>query len=54
MANKSRQVTRQVIELAEESIIDWESLARNCLAWMSEHEVQEFARIHGYAEDTLE
>lgn len=54
MANESRRVTRQVLELAEETVIDWESLARNCLAWMSEAEVREFARIHGYAEDTLE
>ena len=54
MANESRRVTRQVLELAEDEVIDWESMARNCLAWMSEVEVREFARIHGYAEDTLE
>jgi hypothetical protein len=51
---KSRAVTVQVLELAEGGVIDWESLARNCLAWMSEDEVREFARIHGYAEDTPE
>ena len=54
MANESRQATRQVIELAESGVIDWDSLARNCLIWMSEAEVREFARINGYIEDDLE
>ena len=54
MANESRRATREVIGLAEDGVIDWESLARNCLVWMSEAEVGEFARIHGYVEDDLE
>ena len=51
---RSRAVTTQVLDLAEQGVISWESLARDCLSWMSESEVAEFARINGYTEDTLE
>jgi hypothetical protein len=55
MANESRRVTRQVLELAEEGIHRLgESGPELSWPWMSEAEVREFARIHGYAEDTLE
>lgn len=51
MANESRRVTREVLELAESGIIDWESLARDALNWLSEAEVREFARMNSYIED---
>lgn len=51
---QSRPVTTEVLDLAEQGVLSWESLARNCLVWMSEAEVAEFARIHGYTEDDLE
>lgn len=51
MANESRRVTRQVLELAESGIIDWESVARDALNWMSEAEVEEFAHANGYLEE---
>lgn len=51
MANESRRVTRRVLELAEGGIIDWESLARDALNWMSEAEVEEFAHANGYLEE---
>lgn len=50
MANESRRVTRAVLELAESGIIDWESLARDALNWLSESEVEEFAQANGYLE----
>ena len=50
MANESRRVTCRVLELAEEGIIDWESLARDALNWLSEPEVAEFADANGYFE----
>jgi hypothetical protein len=44
----SRPVTNEVIDLAEQGVIDWESLARDALNWMSEEEVNQFAQHNGY------
>jgi hypothetical protein len=48
---RSRAATVQVLELAEGGVIDWESVARDALNWMSEAEVAEFARANGYLEE---
>jgi hypothetical protein len=48
----SRKVTSELLDLAEGGVIDWESLARDLLGWMSEHEVAEFARRNDYIQDT--
>jgi len=50
MANESRQATRQVIELAEQGVLAWEQVARDCMNYMSEDEVADMARINGYLE----
>jgi len=50
-ARRSRAYTCKLIEMAEEGLIDWESLARDALNWMSEHEVSEFARRNDYIRD---
>lgn len=50
MANESRQATRRVIELAEDGVIDWESLARDCMNYMSEDDVADMAEGNGYFE----
>ena len=50
MANESRQATCQVIELAEEGVLLWEQIARDCMNYMSEDEVADMARINGYLE----
>ena len=50
----SRAVTTEVLDLAEQGVLSWETIARDALVWMSEQEVAEFARINGYVEDTLE
>lgn len=44
----SRPVTSEVLDLAEQGVIDWESLARDALGWMSEADVSEFAQHNGY------
>jgi len=44
----TRPVTSEVLDLAEQGVIDWESLARDALNWMSEHEVAQFAHKNGY------
>jgi hypothetical protein len=45
---QSRPVTSELLDLAEQGVIDWESLARDALGWMSEDEVAEFARRNDY------
>lgn len=54
MANESRQATCRLIELAEQGIIDWESLARDCMNYMSEDEVADMAHINDYLESEEE
>lgn len=51
---QSRPVTSELLDLAEQGAIDWESLARDALGWMSEHEVAEFARRNDYIRDEEE
>jgi len=51
---QSRPATSALIDLAEQGVIDWESLARDLMGWMSEHEVSEFARRNDYIRDEEE
>ena len=51
---QSRPVTTEVLDLAEQGVLSWETIARDALTWMSESEVAEVARINGYVEDMLE
>lgn len=50
MANESRRVTRRVLELAEEGVLCWEQIARDCMNYMSEDEVQDMSEGNGYFE----
>jgi hypothetical protein len=45
---QSRPVTSELLDYAEEGLIDWESLARDLLGWMSEDEVKQFAQRNDY------
>lgn len=47
----SRKTTAELLDLAQNGVIDWESLARDALNWMSEAEVEEFARRNDYIID---
>lgn len=47
----SRPVTSELLDMAEQGLIDWETLARDALGWMSEDEVAEFARRNDYVRD---
>jgi hypothetical protein len=38
--------------MAENGIIDWETLVRDLLGWMSEHDVEQFARRNDYFTET--
>jgi hypothetical protein len=44
----SRPVTSELIDLAEQGVINWETLARDALGWMSEAEVVRFAQSNDY------
>lgn len=35
----SRKVTNEIIELCEQGVLSWESIARECLCHMSEYDV---------------
>jgi hypothetical protein len=48
---QSRPVTSELLDLAEQGVIDWETLARDALGWMSESEVAEFARRNDYIQE---
>ena len=48
---RSRAYTTRLLEMAEEGLIDWETLARDALGWMSEAEVKEFAQRNDYISD---
>jgi hypothetical protein len=51
---QSRPVTSELLDMAEQGLIDWESLARDALGWMSEAEVAKFARSNDYINDSEE
>jgi hypothetical protein len=48
---QSRPVTSELIDMAEQGLIDWESLARDALGWMSEDEVKQFAQRNDYIQN---
>ena len=50
-SRRSRAATIELIEQAEEGIIDWEVLARTALNWMGDAEVREFAEVNGFLEE---
>ena len=54
MANESRRATRRVLELAEEGVLLWEQIARDCLNYMSEADVKDMAEGNGYFDDIKE
>ena len=54
MANESRRATRRVLELAEEGVLLWEQIARDCMNYMSEADVKDMAEGNGYFDDIEE
>jgi hypothetical protein len=51
---QSRPVTSELLDMAEQGLIDWESLARDALGWMSEADVAKFARSNDYVNGSEE
>jgi hypothetical protein len=55
----TRQYTNELVGLAEEGVITWESLAHACLGYMSEADVRDMAQAEfdvwcGDADDVVE
>ena len=46
-----RKATNKLIEMAENCIISWETIARAALQYMSEDEVADMAQCNGFIED---
>ena len=41
-----RETTIKLLNLANEGVISWETLARSCLCYLSEDEVEDMARVN--------
>ena len=54
MANESRQATQRTIELAEQGVLCWEQIARDCMNYMSEADVKDMSEGNGYFDDVEE
>lgn len=49
-----RNASCKVIDLAEDSTLSWENLARECLARMSEDEIADMAHECGWLDEDLD
>ena len=47
----SREYTIKLIELAEEGVVSWESIAKSALSYMSEADVEDMAITEGFVEE---
>lgn len=52
--NKMREATIKLIDLAEDGVISWETIARAALSYMSEDEVADMAQCNGFIEEDEE
>jgi len=50
----AREATTELIELCEQGVLDWETLARECLSYMSERDVADLAHCAGFIEEEEE
>ena len=47
-ARQSRRYTTALLDMVEQGVVDKDSLIQDLLGWMSEDEVEEFARRNDY------
>lgn len=47
-ARQSRRYTTELLDMVEQGLIDKDSLIQDLLGWMSEAEVEQFARRNDY------
>lgn len=48
---KTRVYTCALLDMVEQGVVDRDSLIRDLLAYMSDAEVEDFARSNGYVDD---
>jgi hypothetical protein len=46
-----RNVTTQLIDLVNDGVLSWESIAVACLSYMSEHDVADMAQYNYFIDD---
>ena len=49
--NDVRKVTNQLIDLVDEGLLDWETVAMACLSYMSERDVADMAQYNYLIDD---
>ena len=47
-----RKVTNQLIDLVDDGVLDWETVAMACLSYMSENDVTDMAQYNYLIEDS--
>lgn len=47
----NREVTCKVLDMAENGLLNWETIARECLEYMSEDDVRDMAESNDWIED---
>ena len=50
----SREATCKVLDMAENGVLSWETIARECLEYMSEDDVRDMAESNDWIEDELD
>jgi len=50
----ARKITNELIDLCEQGIVSWESIARECLCYMSEYDVKDMNDVAQFIEETEE
>jgi hypothetical protein len=46
-----REITTQIIEACDDGALSWETVARECMAYMSEDEVSDMNRVAEFVQD---
>lgn len=54
IAKPTRWATAELLVMAEEGMISWETLARDALRYMSEADVEDMGQANGYFEHVEE
>ena len=47
----SREITNKLLELLEEGALSWQTVARECLSYMSEDDVADMDNVASFIED---
>lgn len=47
----SRKITNKLVELCEEGVLSWETVARECLCYMSEDDIADMDNVARFIED---